>query len=197
MPLFLPARSPSRPPPKASPTGPGPKSLPDRARPPSALITRRSFSGITRRCAAVTAAYGQPCLSTRPLIHFPIHRSLPLSISQSTYSSARSYLPFIRPVHVSRSGVLNHLLYMRNQASHRGTLNNPAHKHKPQHKSQPQSETQDLPHPQASSALNLCNLTQKLIDVPISKTVTIVLFISLVSCKIPSQSPRPCLNSQK
>ena len=33
--------------------------------------------------------------------------------------------------------------------------------------------------------------------VTILKTVTIVLFISLVSCKIPSQSPRPCLNLQK
>ena len=86
---------------------------------------------------------------------------------------------------------------MRNQTSHRATLNNPAHKHKPQHKSQPQSETHDLPHPQASSYLNLVNLTQKLIDVPISKTVTIVLFISLVSRKIPSQSRLPCLNSQK
>ena len=136
---------------RAQPIQSASKSLPDRARPPSALITRRSFSGITRCSAAVTAAYGQPCLSTRPLIHFPIHRSLPLSISQSTYSSARSYLPFIRPVHVSRSGVLNHLSYMRNQTGHRGTLNNPAHKHNPQHKSQPQSEPKHKSQPQSET----------------------------------------------
>lgn len=204
MPLFLPARSPSR---------PASKSRPIRAQPPPALITRRGSSGITRcssrRSVAVTAANGQPCLSTSPLIHFSIHRSLPLSISQSTYSSARSYLQFIRPVHVSRYGVLNHLSHMRNQNGQRSTLNYLAHKHKPlhkhkhkhkhkpQHKSQPQYETQDLPHPQASSALNLDNLTKKLIDVTILKPVTIVLFISLVSRKIPSQSPRTLLNSQK
>ena len=112
------------------------------------------------RCAAVTAAYGQPCLSTRPLIHFPIHRSFQLSISQSTYSSARSYLPFIRPVHVRRSGVLNHLSYMRNQTSHRASLNYPAHKHKPQHKSQPQSETRHKSQPQPGSQALLVSAGQ-------------------------------------
>lgn len=136
---------------RAQPIQAASKSLPDRARPPSALITRCSSRRSSCRSAAVTAAYGQPCLSTLPLIHFPIHRSLPLSISQSTYSSARSYLPFIRPVHVSRSGVLNHLSYMRNQTGHRGTLNNPAHKHNPQHKYHPNPETRHKSQPQPGS----------------------------------------------